>query len=81
MFVRPMMGLGLGMGSLALGGAFAAGVLTGLGAVGAACLARRAMKQRTGWREEPSDTRGSAGMGGSGGMGSGPVAGEPPAVM
>ena len=41
------------IGMTMAGAVFTAGVGVGMAAVGAACLARRAMKQRRGWRDEP----------------------------
>lgn len=43
-----------GMMMLAAAGPFLAGVGVGAGILGGACLARRAMKKRTAWRDEDS---------------------------
>lgn len=45
-----------GMAVLAGIGPFLAGVGVGAGLVGAAVLARQAMKGRSGWRDEPAET-------------------------
>lgn len=42
-----------GMAMLASVGPFLAGLGVGAAVVGGACLARRAMKQRTSWRDDP----------------------------
>ncbi len=41
-----------GLAVLAMTGPFLAGMGVGAAVVGGACLARRAMRQRTGWRDE-----------------------------
>ena len=43
----------IGLAMLAGTGPFFAGIGVGAGLVGAACLARRTMKRREGWKDEP----------------------------
>jgi hypothetical protein len=55
----PMTMAGTAMGGMAVLagiGPFLAGIGVGAGIVGAACLARKAMKGRSGWRDEPVET-------------------------
>jgi len=53
--------VGLAAGGLAFTAGIAAGFTLGVAAVGAACLARRAMKDRTAWKDSPDTLSSAAG--------------------